>query len=190
MCQNKSNSNTNTVYPLGIVDRNQNIIPTYSRTIKARRSYTPSIASAISDSTSFTASSEAATKNSTGFTWTTYSQINSHTNCDYIQNWVENKQSDLCDKKITTFNMDQSSFILTSSWGRFHYNNENRMQSKQFSGNDQQNSKNTQHINMISGAYSKHVHRHRTAKRLGTTSKFHGIVMEKKIDVICKQQSQ
>lgn len=176
MCQMKSNSNTNSIYPLGLVDRNQKIIPTYSRTIKARRSYTPSTTSAASpDPISFTAPNDTATENfSTEFTWTSHSQINSQINCDYFLNWDENKQSDLCDKKITILNMDQSSCILTSSRGRFHYNNEHRMESTQFSSNDKQNKKNTQHIKMISGTHNKHVHRHRTARKMGNTSKFRG----------------
>lgn len=188
MCQNKS-SNSNNVYQLTIVERQQKIMSTYSRTIKARRSpYTLNTAAVASpDPTNFTASNDrTASKISTGFPYgQSHSQINnnnnSQINCDYFRS--ENKQSDLCDKKITTFNMDQSSCILTSSRGQFHCNN--RMPNTQTSQNAQPN---TQHNSMINGTHNTHVHRHRTAKSMGNTSKFRGNINEfnrhqKKVDI-------
>ncbi|XP_031628797.1 uncharacterized protein LOC116344414 isoform X2 [Contarinia nasturtii] len=169
MCQVKSNPNINVFS--GIIDRDQNIIPTYSRTKKARRSVS---AAASSHSTGLMPNE---VKNSTETTWTSHFQINSHKNCDYFLNEDKIKRSDLCDKEMMTSNMDQSSCFSSNSQ-RSHHNNSNnhRNDSTRVLSNSSQQKEN---VNLENTPFSKMIvdsihrnsstHRHRTAKRNGST---------------------
>lgn len=174
MCQNKSNLNTN-VYPLGIIDRDQKFIPTYSRTKKVRRLFT-STASISSISTNLPSSSIDMNSSS-------HYQKCSPANCDYFMNLKKNEPSDFCDKEMSTEqNMDQSSYILTHSVDRFHHNDEDR--NTRIGGNIQSNIhlENTHFNNMINSSSSgkqfhsykteNATHRHRTMKKITHTSKF------------------
>lgn len=169
MCQIKSNQNINVF--AGIIDRDQKIIPTYSRTKKARRSV-----SALSPhSTNFMPNK---VYNSTEITWTSQSQINYHTNCDYIRNVDKIKRSERCDKEMMTSNMDQSSCFLTNSQRFDHKNSNNNDRNESIRMFNSSSSSSSQHFQLENTPFSNmnvqrnlSTHRNRTAKRFGSTSK-------------------
>lgn len=179
MCQNKNNSNTN-VYPFTIADRNQTFIPTYSRTKKARKTSTTSTISY--DSMSLPTSDANILSHCENCT---------HANCDYFPKWKKNVRHNLCDKELSTLNMDQSSCILTNSLRQFHKNDAHRNESPTICNNGQSNVRleNTQSVNMVKGQQQPQqqqqqqqqshkkdhaaAHRHRTTvKTVERTSKF------------------
>lgn len=104
MCQNKNYLNLNV--NRFVVNRNQNIIPTYLRTKKPRRSTIKNNLKSIS--------MENLRKN--------YCTSNAEANCDYFVSWHTTERSDPCYKRMPTLNMNRSSCIVTNSLHRSHRN--------------------------------------------------------------------
>lgn len=178
MCQIKNNTNPSGS-SFGIADRDQKIIPTYSRMKKARKSSISRTSAPSASAHSLSSDSKISAANS----WKNHCQHGSKANCDCFLNWHINEQSDLCDKGMTQLNMDQSSCVLsalTNSLDRFRHIATDKDESTRNLTNIQQNIHldNSQCIEMIKGRQFHSQHndktssRHRTIKRFGNTSKF------------------
>lgn len=175
MCQNISSFNTN-VYPL-VVECNQKVIPTYSRTKKVRRTSFACTLPPISPSNVASDESKISRENS----WKNQCQYKAKANFENFIDWHAGEQSDPCYRRMPTMNMNRSSFVSTNSIDRCHRNDKerNEVRGDLVDHTRDDHLEISQHHRMIySQQFRSHNingHGHRKGK-FGSTSKFHHIL--------------